>query len=250
MNSIRDKCALVTGGGTGIGRSCSILLAQHGAKVVVSDVNDAEGQKTVALIEAAGGTAKYIHCDVSVQEQVKNMVKEAVSTFGPVKLALNNAGIGGDMAPIHEIDMNVWNKIIAVNLTGVMYCMQEELKVMLATGGGSIVNVASLAGVGGTPMMSPYGVSKHGVVSLTKSGAIEYGKYNVRINAICPSWIETPILDGFDRELLDKQVKRMIPMKRIGEPEEVAETVLWLLSDKASYINGHSMHIDGGLRAR
>lgn len=250
MNSIKDKCALVTGGGTGLGRAISTLLAKNGANVIVSDINDTEGQKTVELIEAEGGTAKYVHCDVSKQEQVKEMVKQAVSTFGPVKLAVNNAGIGGAMAPIHEVDVNVWNKILAVNLTGVMYCMQEELKVMLATGGGNIINVASLAGVGGTPMMSPYGVSKHGVVSLTKSGAIEYGKYNVRINAICPSWIETPILEGIDRGFLDKQVKNLVPMKRIGQPNEVAETVLWLLSDKASYINGHSMHIDGGMRAR
>lgn len=250
MDSIKGKCTLITGGGTGIGRTTAILLAKNGAKVIVSDINDDEGQKTVELIEAEGGTAKYIHCDVSQRQQVKDLVKEAVSTFGPVKLAFNNAGIGGKMAPIHEMDMDVWDKIIAVNLTGVMYCMQEELKVMLATGGGSIINVASLAGVGGTPMMSPYGVSKHGVVSLTKSGALEYGKYNIRINAICPSWIETPILDSLDRDFLDKQIKNFVPLRRIGQPEEVAETVLWLLSDKASYINGHSMHIDGGMRAR
>jgi NAD(P)-dependent dehydrogenase (short-subunit alcohol dehydrogenase family) len=251
MDSIKGKCTLITGAATGIGRATAILLAKQGANVIVSDYNEEEGKKTVALIKEENGTAKFVHCDVSVQEQVVHLVQEAVAAFGPVKLAVNNAGIGGALCPIHEVNINVWNRVLGVNLSGVLFCMQEELKVMLANGGGgSIVNIASLAGISGTPLMSDYGVSKHGVVSLTKSGAIEYGKYNIRVNAVCPSWVETPILNGLDRGFLDHQVKNFVPLKRIGQPEEVAQTILWLLSDKSSYINGHCLNVDGGMKAR
>ncbi|MEM6321021.1 MAG: glucose 1-dehydrogenase [Bacteroidota bacterium] len=249
MDSIKNKCAIVTGGATGIGRATSLLLGQHGAKVVVSDVNETIGKETVQLIEKEGGTAKFISCDVSQKEQVKALVVDAITAFGPVKLAVNNAGIGGRMAPMHEVAFSDWDQMMAINLSGVFYCMKEEISSMLHHGGGNIVNIASLAGLGGVPGGSPYCAAKHGVVGLTKSAAMEYAKLNIRVNAVCPGWTETAILDNLKKEILDKSVARYVPMRRLGRPEEVAETILWLLSDKSSFISGHSLAVDGGMKA-
>jgi len=249
MDSIKDKCAVVTGAAAGIGQATAILLAENGAKVVVSDINEAAANETVKLIEGAGGTAKFIACNVANKEAVKELMIQAIAAFGPIKLAVNNAGIGGVLSPLHDIKFEDWDSMIAINLSGVFYCMKEEISAMLHHGGGNIVNVASLAGLGGVPGGSPYAAAKHGVVGLTRSASMEYAKLNIRVNAVCPGWTETAILDGLKDGMVATSVERYVPMGRLGKPSEVAETILWLLSDKASFINGHCLAIDGGMKA-
>ena len=249
MNSIKDKCAVVTGAASGIGQATAVLLAKNGAKVIVSDINEAAAEETVKMIEEAGGTAKFIACNVADKEAVKELMVQSIATFGPVKFAVNNAGIGGVLSPLHEIKFADWDRMIAINLSGVFYCMKEEIAAMLHHGGGNIVNVASLAGLGGMPGGSPYCAAKHGVVGLTRSASIEYAKLNIRVNAVCPGWTETAILDGLSPEMLNTSIQRYVPMGRLGKPMEVAETILWLLSDKSSFVNGHCLAIDGGIKA-
>lgn len=249
MSILQNKCAVITGAGTGIGQATALLLAKNGAKVIVSDINEAAANDTVNKIEKDGGQAKYIYCDVSRKEEVKNLMIESIATFGPVKMAVNNAGIGGKYTPMHEIAFEDWDKMMAINLSGVFYCMKEEINAMLHHHGGSIVNIASLAGLGGVPGGSSYAAAKHGVVGLTKSAAMEYGKFNIRVNAVCPGWTDTPILDALDDEMLDKSIRTFVPMKRLGRPAEVAEAILWLLSEKSSFINGATLRIDGGMKA-
>ena len=249
MESIKNKCALVTGASAGIGKATALILAKNGAKVIVSDISEAAGKQTVSEIEAAGGVAKYIHCNVAKKEEVQSLMVEAIASYGPIKFAVNNAGIGGALAPTHQVSFDDWDKMMAINLSGVFYCMREEISAMLHHNGGNIVNVSSLAGLGGVPGGSPYCAAKHGVIGLTKSAAMEYGKLNIRVNAVCPGWTETAILDTLNKDKLDKSIQRYVPMGRKGKPSEIAETILWLLSDKASFINGHCLAIDGGLKA-
>jgi len=249
MDSIKDKCAVVTGAASGIGQATAVLLAQHGAKVIVSDINEAAAQETVKMIEEAGGTAKFIACNVAKKEEVKALMVQSIAAFGPVKYAVNNAGIGGVLSPLHEIKFEDWDRMMAINLSGVFYCMREEISAMLHHGGGNIVNVASLAGLGAVPGGSPYCAAKHGVVGLTKTAAVEYAKLNIRVNAVCPGWTETAILDTLSKEMLDTSISRYVPMGRMGKPSEIAETILWLLSDKSSFVNGHCLAIDGGMKA-
>lgn len=249
MDSIKDKCAVVTGAASGIGQATAVLLAEHGAKVIVSDINEAAAQETVTMIEAAGGTAKFIPCNVANKEAVKELIVQSIAAFGPVKYAVNNAGIGGVLSPTHEIKFENWDRMIAINLSGVFYCMKEEISAMLHHGGGNIVNVASLAGLGAVPGGSPYCAAKHGVVGLTKTAAVEYAKLNIRVNAVCPGWTETAILDTLSEEMLETSISRYVPMGRMGKPSEIAETILWLLSDKSSFVNGHCLAIDGGMKA-
>lgn len=249
MKSIKDQCAVVTGAAIGIGRAVALLLAENGAKVIVSDINKEGGEKTVKDITDAGGTARFIACDVSKKEQVKELIVQAIATYGPVKLAVNNAGIGGTLTPTHQIKFDNWDRMMAINLSGVFYCMKEEINAMLHHGGGNIVNISSLAGLGGVPGGAPYCAAKHGVVGLTRSAAMEYGKLNIRVNAVCPGWTETAILDGLEDGMVETSVSRYVPMGRLGKPEEVAETVLWLLSDKSSFTSGHCLTVDGGMKA-
>jgi len=249
MKSIKDKCAVVTGAAIGIGRAVALLLAENGAKVIVSDINEEGANKTVQDIIDAGGTASFVPCDVSKKEQVKELMVQAIATYGPVKMAVNNAGIGGTLSPTHEIKFENWDRMIAINLSGVFYCMKEEISAMLHHGGGNIVNVSSLAGLGGVPGGSPYAAAKHGVIGLTKSAAMEYAKLNIRVNAVCPGWTETAILDGLQDGMVATSVERYVPMGRLGRPEEVAETVLWLLSDKSSFTSGHCLTVDGGMKS-
>ena len=249
MDSIKNKCAVVTGAASGIGQATAILLGQHGAKVIVSDINEAAGQVTVKMIEEAGGTAKFIACNVASKKEVKELMIQSIAAFGPVKYAVNNAGIGGVLSPLHEIKFEDWDKMMAINLSSVFYCLREEISAMLHHGGGNIVNVASLAGLGAMPGGSPYCAAKHGVVGLTKTAAVEYAKLNIRVNAVCPGWTETAILDNLSKEMLDSSISSYVPMGRMGKPNEVAETILWLLSDKSSFVNGHCLAIDGGMKA-
>lgn len=239
------KVALVTGAGGGIGRAAAIAFARSGARVLVADVKDDGGAETVALIEAAGGQALYQRCDVSDGAQVKVMVSTAVQAFGRLDCAFNNAGINVLTADEYE-DEN-WARSIGVNLTGVMMCMREEAEVMLKQGVGAIVNTASINGLVGNPSQPGYTATKHGVVGLTRHGALRWAKAGIRVNAVCPGVIETPmtaplVANPEMRQVIDS----MTPMGRMGKAEEIAEAVVWLCSDAASFVTGHPMVIDGG----
>lgn len=242
------KVALVTGAGGGIGRATAIAFAASGASVVVADVQDAIGEETVATIVDAGGKAVYQHCDVADGDQVKALVARAVSEFGRLDFAHNNAGINSVMA--NEYEDEIWARSLAVNLTGVMLCMREEADVMVKQGKGAIVNTASINGLVGNGAQPGYTATKHGVVGLTRHGALRWAKAGIRVNAVCPGVIETPMTAPLTanpdmRKILDN----MTPMGRMGQAEEVASAVLWLCSDQASFVTGHPLVIDGGATA-
>lgn len=247
-----DKVAIVTGSGSGIGRASAILFASSGAKVVVSDVNQEGAKETYDTIIAAGRTAINIPCDVSQRDQVENLFAQAKSHFGRVDIAINNAGIGGILEFTHKYPDNMYEKIMRINVDGVWYCMQEALKMMLEQGeGGSIVNISSVAGLGAAPRMSAYAASKHAVLGLTRTAANEYGKYNIRVNAICPTIIETPMGMAYaDEESgIIEMIKHTIPMKRFGQAEEVAKSIAWLCSEGSSFVTGMELRVDGGMKA-
>lgn len=242
------KVALVTGAGSGIGRASAIGFAASGARVVVSDVNETGGNETVEMIRAAGGAAVFQNCDVSEADQVKALVARAVSEYGGLDFAHNNAGINSMMA--NEYDDDVWAKSLGVNLTGVMLCMREESEVMLKAGKGAIVNTSSINGLVGNGAQPGYVATKHGVVGLTRHGALRWAQQGVRVNAVCPGVVETgmtaPLAANPEmRKVLDS----MTPMGRMGRPEEIASAVLWLCSDQASFVTGHALVIDGGATA-
>ncbi len=242
------KVALVTGAGGGIGRAAALAFARSGASVLVSDVNDKGGEETVALIAAAGGTSAYQRCDVSDGAQVKAMVAAAVARFDRLDYAFNNAGINVLGADEYEDDN--WARSIAINLTGVMLCMREESAVMLAQGAGAIVNTASINGLVGNPSQPGYTASKHGVVGLTRHAALRWAQAGIRVNAVCPGVIETPMTAPLIASPeMKKVIDAMTPMGRMGKAEEIAEAVVWLCSDAASFVTGHPMVIDGGATA-
>lgn len=244
----RGRVALVTGAGGGIGRASALAFAAAGAAVLVSDVNDMGGTGTVALITAAGGKARFQHCDVSQSGQVRAMVTAAVDAFGGLDFALNNAGINN--LGSNEYDDDVWERSIGINLSGVMRCMREEAKVMLPRGRGAIVNTASINGLVGNPSQPGYTASKHGVVGLTRHAALRWAKAGIRVNAVCPGVIETPMTAPLVADpAMRKVIDGMTPMGRMGQAEEVAAAVLWLCSDAASFVTGHPMVIDGGATA-
>lgn len=246
---MKDKVALVTGAATGIGRATAIALATAGANVMVSDINQKEGLETIRIIEEKGGKGRFFLLDVSKKEQINQVVKTIVEEEGSLDLAVNNAGIGGVPGPFHETKMEDWDQMMQINLTGVFLCLQAEIKHMLKNGGGRIVNVSSLAGLNGMVGGGPYAAAKHGVIGLTKTVAAEYGRFNIKSNAVCPGFIETPILENVPQKMLDYSTNLRVPMKRIGQPEEVAKAIVWLLSDDSSYVNGHHLLVDGGFMA-
>lgn len=248
-NSSKEPVAVITGAGTGIGRATALLLAQKGAKIIVSDIQSTNGEETAQHIRSAGGKAIFIHCDVTDDQSVKNLLIKSIDSYGPVTMAVNNAGIGGKMVPFHEVGNQDWHQMLQVNLTGVFYCMREEINAMLHHGGGSIVNVSSLAGLNGVKWGSPYTAAKHGVIGLTKSAALEYGKYHIRVNAVCPGFTDTPMVKNVDESLLQKSLHRRVPLKRMATPDEIARAIWWLLNSEASYVNGHCMIVDGGYQA-
>ena len=242
------KVALVTGASGGIGRASALAFAASGASVVVSDVNEAGGEETVALISATGGKAVFQRCDVSNGADVKALVARAVSEYGRLDFALNNAGINN--LGSNEYDDDVWARSMGINLTGVMMCMREEAEVMLAQGGGAIVNTASINGLVGNGAQPGYTASKHGVVGLTRHGALRWAKSGIRVNCVCPGVIETPMTAPLAanpdmRKVLDS----LTPMGRMGRAEEIAAAVLWLCSDQASFVTGHPLVVDGGATA-
>lgn len=256
MGLTSGKIALVTGSGAGIGRATALKFAEEGAKVIVSDVNQPGGEETVALIGKAGGEARFVRCDVSNPESVTALLAETISIHGRIDCACNNAGIEGRIAPLIDQSIADFDTTIAVNLRGVFLCLQAEIREMLKTGGGTIVNLASVAGLIGFPGLSPYVATKHGVNGLTKNAALEYGKAGIRVNSICPGGIDTRMLDSLAEQATEgKQTSREMmdplhPIGRIGRPEEVAELIVWLCSAKAGFVTGANIPIDGGYVAQ
>ncbi len=242
------KVALVTGGANGIGKSTAMQLASEGVHVVITDINNEAGAALVSEIENTGGSAEYHHMNVADQEEVSKVAASIKHTHQRIDYAVNNAGIGGVMAPSHEIKKADWDRVIDVNMSGVLYCMQEELKMMMEHGG-SIVNIASIAGQVGFPYCIPYSATKHAVIGMTKTIAMEYARNNIRCNVVCPSFTETDIITDLPDKILEFSKNYRVPMRRHGKPSEIAEAIVWLLSDKASYMNGHVMNVDGGYSA-
>jgi NAD(P)-dependent dehydrogenase (short-subunit alcohol dehydrogenase family) len=252
--SLDGKTALVTGGGSGIGRAASLAYAKEGARVVVADVNVEGGEETVQMIKEAGGEAILVHADVSKPEDTQAMVDQAVEAFGSLDCAFNNAGIGGGRDRLLTADYleEDWDRVISINLKGVWLCMKAEIPQMLKQGGGAIVNTASIAGLVGLTGTIAYVAAKHGVTGLTKAAAMEYAKSGIRVNAVCPGYIHTPLVQRtFDaNEGYEERVAARHPIGRLGEPEEIAQAVVWLSSDAASFVTGHNMPVDGGYMAQ
>jgi NAD(P)-dependent dehydrogenase (short-subunit alcohol dehydrogenase family) len=247
-NLLEGKVTLVTGGASGIGEAVALTVAGGGAKVAVVDLDAAMGQDVVNRIKAKGTDAIFVKCDVSKSGDVEKMIGTVLDRFGRLDCAVNNAGIIV-MAPTAELSEEDWDRMIAIDLKGVWLCMKYEIQQMLKLGGGAIVNIASVAGYIGTPGMCAYTASKHGVVGLTKTAALEYVKAGIRVNAVCPGAIDTPILAPLD-EATQESLKQMHPIGRFGKPEEIAAAVLWLCSDAASFCTGIAMPVDGGLLAQ
>ena len=250
---LEGKSALVTGGASGIGRATAIALAREGARVLVSDRQEAATQETVGLINAAGGQALSITGDVTREADVAAMVAKAVTSFGRLDCAFNNAGVSpAAVGPIgqrtHELSEASWNNLMAVNMTAVFLCMKHELAQMLSQGGGSIVNTASVAGLIGLPTAGSYVASKHGVIGLTKTAALEYAEDHIRVNSVCPGYITTPMTKG-TVERRGVELMNKVPMRRMGEPNEIAEMVVWLCSERASFVTGAAYNVDGGYYA-
>jgi len=244
-----NKVAIVTGGSFGIGKATAKAFARRGAKVVIADW--VEDYSTLKEIQDDGGSAIFVKCDVSKTSDVTALITKTIETFRRIDFAVNNAGVEGGTAPTHECTEENWDKTININLKGVWLCMKQEIPPMLKQGKGAIVNIASIAGLVGFPGLRAYVVSKHGIVGLTKTAALEYAKQGIRVNAVCPGVIKTPMVDrttGKDKAV-EKQYEAMEPVGRMGEPEEVAESIVWLCSDAASFVTGHALAVDGGWTA-
>jgi NAD(P)-dependent dehydrogenase (short-subunit alcohol dehydrogenase family) len=245
---LEGKVSLITGGGSGIGKASALAFAREGSKVVVADVNVEGGEQTVRLIQDTGGEATFVRADVANSSDVSDMVSHAVQTYNRLDCAFNNAGISGGRGRIHEYTEDDWSRVLNINLTGVWLCMKYEIIQMLNQGGGAIVNTASVMGLVGGSRSPAYGATKHGVVGLTKTGAVDYAQESIRINAVCPGYIRTPMIEQgiLSDPVAEERVVSRHPMHRLGTPEEIAEAVVWLCSDAASFVTGHAMTVDGG----
>lgn len=252
MSHLTGKVAIVTGASTGIGRAAAIALADAGAAVVVSDIDSIRGEVVAQEIRDKGGKSLFVHADVSDDAQVAALVERTVTEFGGLDVAYNNAGIEGTPAPTADCTPENWRRTLAVNLTGVWSCMRYEIPRMLERGGGAIVNCASVAGLVGFATIPAYTASKHGIVGLTKTAALEYADQGIRVNAVCPGVVDTEMVDRFTGGQPEAKAAMVAtePMGRLGHPEEIADAVVWLCSPQASFVTGQAIAIDGGFVAR
>lgn len=250
MGQLQGKVALVTGAGSGIGEACVMAFAREGAKVVLSDIVGEDADRVLKAVQKLGGEGTVVRTDVSRAMDNEHQVTIALQAYGRLDIAVNNAGIGGPAAPTGEYPLDGWEKVIGVNLNGVFYGMRYQIPAMLKSGGGSIINIASILGQVGFAYSSAYVAAKHGVVGLTKNAAMEYATQGIRVNSVGPGFIRTPLLD---KNLTEEQltgIAALHPIGRLGRSEEVAELVLWLASDKASFVTGAYYAVDGGYLAR
>jgi NAD(P)-dependent dehydrogenase (short-subunit alcohol dehydrogenase family) len=247
----KNKVAVVTGASSGIGKSVSELYAREGAAVILSDINQELGEKTTEEIRKSGGEAIFVRANVSKPSDCESMVKAAMDKYGRLDFACNNAGIGGDQNPTADYSLESWDQAIAVNLSGVFYCMKYEIPAMLKGGGGSIINMASILGRVGFAGAVGYVAAKHGVLGLTKTAAIEYAPHGVRVNVVGPGFISTPLIKELEENPeINNMLISLHPVGRLGKPVEVAELVIWLSSDKASFVTGAYYPVDGGYLTR
>jgi NAD(P)-dependent dehydrogenase (short-subunit alcohol dehydrogenase family) len=252
FQSMKDRVAFVTGASSGIGRATALAFAGQGAKVACVDVLEKSGVETCEAINRAGGQAIFIRCDVSKSADVKQAVDKTIDTFGRIDFAFNNAGIEGSQAATPDCTEENWDRVININLKGVWLCMKYQIPRMLAQGSGVIVNCSSIAGMVGFQGIPAYTASKHGVLGLTKTAALEFAKTKLRVNAVCPGVIQTPMIDRFvhGEAQIRNQLTAGEPVGRVGEPDEVASAVLWLCDDSASFVTGHALAVDGGWTAQ
>ncbi len=246
---LENKVVIITGAGSGIGAATAILLAKHKALVIVSDINSENAEKVADAIKKAGGKAIAFQADVSRFEEVESLIRSTIKEHGTLDVMVNNAGIGGkNLKKTAEHTLEDWDNVIAVNQTGVFYCMKVALQQMMKQGHGNIINIASLAGLKPSGNNLSYSASKFAVVGMTKSAALEYGRKNIRINAVCPGYTHSSLLDKLlaGRPDMEETLKRLIPMDRFGEPDEIAEAVAWLASDNSKYMTGQTLILDGG----
>ena len=242
------KAAFVTGAATGMGRAAALAFAREGASVVVGDVSERGNQETARTIEELGGRALAVRCDVTRTDDVRAALNKAIEAFGRLDFAFNNAGVEQPITATADLTEEEWDRIVGINLRGVFLCMKYEIPLMLKQGGGAIVNASSCAGVKGFAGQAAYAAAKHGVVRLTRSAALDYAKSNIRVNAVCPGIIDTPMMQRFSGGTPEgrKGVIAQEPIGRMGKPEEIGATVVWLCSDAAAFVIGHAMVVDGG----
>jgi NAD(P)-dependent dehydrogenase (short-subunit alcohol dehydrogenase family) len=246
---LEGKVVLVTGGGSGIGRATAQVLARDGARVAVCDRNADGGRETVELVEAEGGEALFVEADVSKGEDMQRFVDAVVARFGALHCAVNNAAAGGGFRLLEDLPEASWDRVMDVNLKGVHHCMKAQIPAILASGGGSIVNVASVSGMRGEATQAAYSASKGGVIALTKSAAAELGQRGVRVNAVCPGGIRTPAIATYFEQVPEAEAASIAvhAMRRLGEPEEIGDAIAYLCSDRSSFITGHALVVDGGV---